>query len=784
MKYILKLAVLIAFMIAPFSMLAQTPTVDAINFKGSTNVFIARHGIGAPASSCTGLFHYIQDNDTTSGNPTWECQNGTMVHLTGGGGGSANPAGPAFAINFANATVSAFQGDSRFTIDPINHILNTSGGNYIMGPMDSLPRRVFDPMNTIHLGGLAAALAGTSGFTPTQVIQATLDYAACQAYAQSPTVSYSRVILPTGLNIPISQLLSWGGQELSGEAEVAQPMLQHNDSTKPMLAMHGSTDVLTCPGGVTHTIGFGANVWKNLGINGMGTNVSTDIGIELAAPSTGEHCVRCRVSHISGGGNQFGGQGILLLGTSNFVDHVGYEDAQINGCGAYTHGTEPISHSPTGRCGAVEDTLLDGELDYAYVSDSAQFLTGKGPGACYPNCAGFVFTGLNGHANKVFSQISDVGMIIGGTNARFNDERIDATSMEGIQITPGTGGHILNGFTVTAPCTSTSLQSNFNAGIATNCFGAIISGGGQLVTNVNINSNGGIFGTSYMQAAFDDGVSAGNPPNYYNFLSTSVTNADNLSPNLRPMFWAGVGGQVPPVVSTPSGFSSIAHGATANISGVSQLQLGSATPLNSVTGYIPGQIVTIYATFGQGTATINNNQTTGGGIVTCTGLPITVTSIRGALFQYSLNNLSELGCETQLNHSWINWAGNPTPTAPSFVDFYGNAQARQSPGQAAPDLVTNLHGATTTGSACFVLESAFPDGSHVVSAQSCTSINLATLTAGGIFAGNLPQAASFNLYLISNTQPSAVPIGKNSRAFKRGNEYMAMGRSREDHPGR
>lgn len=39
----------------------------------------------------------------------------------GGGGGAGNPAGPAFAVNFANGTVTQFQGDPTFTINPTTH---------------------------------------------------------------------------------------------------------------------------------------------------------------------------------------------------------------------------------------------------------------------------------------------------------------------------------------------------------------------------------------------------------------------------------------------------------------------------------------------------------------------------------------------------------------------------------------------------------------------------------------------------------------------------------------
>jgi hypothetical protein len=695
-----------------------------------------------------------------------QCQTRVITLGGSGSGGGGTPAGPSFAIQFANNGVTAFQADGDFTIDPTNHILNTSAGNYIVGAANSMPRKVFDPMDTNRLGGLAAALAGTSGHTPTEVIQATLDYAECQTFPGS----WSKVLLPSGLNIPISQILVWTHQELSGESESVHPFLGHNDNTKAMIMLHGAADTVTCPnlGPTPVTPGAPGNVViKNIGIGGMNVSTSNDIGIRLEG-TDGFQCVGCLVQNISGGAS-FGGQGILLLGVSDKAKDLGYEDAQISGCLAYTNGVEPISHSPTGQCGAVEDDVLDGELDNVYSSDGAGFLGGptvRGPGACYPNCAGFVFGGNNGYANGVFSQISDIGAILGGTNVRFHNYRIDGTSKEGVRLSGGS--NILEEFHVTAPCTSISLQANYNSGVATGCFGLFTGTGsginaGNSFTDIHINLNGGILGQSFAQAQFRDGVSFNAAPNHYDFLGINV-NPNNTGPNDWPLFTnVGIAPSTPPVVAySPNlvGTLTAAQG-TANISGVSMLEINTSTPLTHVVGGIPGQIVTIYANFGgPGTATINHNPSgTGGGIITCSKQPTTVSVTNGAIFQYSVNNLVELGCDTQLDHSWINWFGNPTPSAPSFIDFYGNIQARKSPAQFAPDF-TNLHGSTTSGSACFVLESVFSDGSHVVSPQACTSVNLAALTPGGIFASDLPQAAAFNMYLVSNTQANGVPLGK------------------------
>jgi len=286
-------------------------------------------------------------------NPSGTTPGPMQAHALSGGGGST-PAGPAFALQFANNNVTALQADGAFTVDPINHILSTKAGNYLVGAMDSAPRKVFDPTNTARLGGLMAAIAGTSGHTAQEVVQATLDYAECQTLEASPANSYSSVLMPSGVSMNIGQILLWTHQSLVGESETLMPFLQHNDTTKAMVALHKPTDTLTCPGGV-HTPGQAGGVEiKNILISGMNGS-SSDIGIELAS-GDGNHCFGCRVSHIAGGGQTFGGQGILLLGTSVFADHLGYEDAQIQGCSVFTHGTEPIAF--VSNCGPISDRLV------------------------------------------------------------------------------------------------------------------------------------------------------------------------------------------------------------------------------------------------------------------------------------------------------------------------------------------------------------------------------------------------------------------------------------------
>src|ERR1700679_1896149 len=154
MKQFLRVAfaTLLLFLAAPYSK-AQSPVVDSINFKGATNIFVSHHGIGNPASSCTGIFEYIQDDDTT-GQPIWICQAGTMVHSSNG-----QPAAIQYAANFSNLTHTAFQGDTNFTYNPLTHTL-ASTANTLISALSSTPRAIYDPMDTKYCasGGTVCGL--------------------------------------------------------------------------------------------------------------------------------------------------------------------------------------------------------------------------------------------------------------------------------------------------------------------------------------------------------------------------------------------------------------------------------------------------------------------------------------------------------------------------------------------------------------------------------------------------------------------------------------------------
>jgi hypothetical protein len=677
---------------------------------------------------------------------------------SGGGGGGSAPAAPTNSIQLSNAGQTAFISDSLFTINPATHTA-TMGGNTQQQSLESIPRVIYDPMNTNYLGGLAAAIAGTSGSTPTQVIQAALDFGECQ-FQMGLAPQQMRIILPTGLTMNIGGLLLWPQQELSGESLANHPNLQHNDATKAMITMHGATDTITCSNSQTYTPGQAVGeLVRNIAIGGMGPVTGTkDIGIWM-------NCLSCEVQNITGFTNGFGEEAIFSQGTSVFMDHLGYNGAQLKGCQSFITGTLPVSDSPTGnQCGAVEDVNLDSETDYVYATDGQQFSSGHAAGPCYPNCAAIIETGSGGHANHLFAQVSDIDIIINGTGMRLSDLRADATSREGITLT-GAGDTISN-VTITSPCTDTSLQSAFNAGTPTHCGGIGATGGGfsggNVVTGITVGTAPGEFGPSFMQGDVFDSVFSP-APNTYALLSY-IPNPDNLTANslayaTNNAFGGTLFGQA---VFPTSGPISANH-ATANISGVSTIQLNTTTPLTAAWWGIPGQYVSIYSSIGVvGTITPTAWDGLAGhqGIITCSGLPITVSPVQGAQFQVSTNNLAEIGCDTQTNFAHLNWPGNGTPSTPAVIDFFGNQQVRQVPLNAFNSSNIQLFGGTASGQYCFEEETIYADLSHTVSPLVCTTKDLTALTSGEIFVATSPQTVTYNLWLVSNTTGSSVPLGK------------------------
>lgn len=677
--------------------------------------------------------------------------------IAGGSGGGGSPGAPSFALQFANNTVTGFQADSNFQVNPSTHtLLSGPGGLTTVNAFNSVPRAIYDPMNPNMNGGLAGAISGSTGQTPSQVIQATLDYAKCQSLMGLAT-PFSNIPLPSGSVISLSQIKLWSGQEVGGDDLMTMPQLQHNDATKPMIIGHVAGDTLTCSDGHVYTPGAASGVRVHaIAVSGMGpATAANDIAIE----SNGQSWL---VEDIRGFGNGFGGQVIFNNGFENVFFRLGYTAAQLKGCQSYISGTLPVSSSPNGHfCAAVEDDSIDSEMHYVYATDGQQSSSGHAAGPCYPNCAAFS-AGTNGDYNDLFLQVSDIDLLIAGGNNRFVNVRLDATSREMINITGG--GNLLTNVQGFSPCTDSSLSANYSAGTPTGCAGIVDNGGGaNSITNFSIGAAAGFFGPSYEQCAIQDGLTGfSGAPNTYT-PANATGNTANLTQNDWLACGAFQGDQLSGRIVFPSMSARQVALGTANVSGVTEISLSTTTPLTNLIGGIPGQQLLVYQAFGPPSASIDVT----GNILTCSGLPKVVSFTKATMLVNggppNNNGWAEV-CPSPFNdYSHLNFAGNTAVSNPSVLDLYGNESVRQVPALSFNGTNIQIHGGTaSSGQYCFELEADFSDNSHVISPSSCTNVDLTSLVSGGIFANTAPEATIVYLWLVSNTTTSSVPIGRYS----------------------
>jgi hypothetical protein len=521
-----------------------------------------------------------------------------------GGGGSVTPCGTAGQIQVANTAGTALDCDPNLFINTTTHTLN-SKANALINALSSIPRADFDPMDTQYDGGLAAAIAGTSGFTPTQVINAAIDAGQCSAILNLTPFHSVNIPLPNGVTINISGIKLWGGTSIGGSSATLGPNLQHNDSSQVMIIGHAVGDALVCNGTTYHPAsgGVGSVYIHDIGIAGMfAPTTYTDIGVELNMFSSA--AVRIR-----GFGSAFGASGVLSNGTSTFISEIGYPGSQVQGCKTFNTGVLPVAGYTAGNglCGAVQDDSLDGGASNLYSSDGQAFATNHAAGPCYPGCAAVVANGNGTYDTDIFAQISSIGIIVSGTNVKVNIFRGDFFSREAIRVFAG-APHI-NNIMIDSACTDKALQANYNAGIPTGCF-PVQAGANTNLSNMALFNNAGIFDASYVQALIFDGSTGftgnsslysqityqGNPNNTTanNWL---IAGNDNTQIAARVVFPA-----MPPMQST---------GSSINASGITGAYLTGNT-VSSIIAGVPGQRLTI-----TGNGTINPSSS----INTYNGLP-------------------------------------------------------------------------------------------------------------------------------------------------------------------
>jgi hypothetical protein len=554
-------------------------------------------------------------------NPSTTAAGPLTVGTPSGGGTAANPAGPAYALNFANSGVTAFQGSSSLTFNPTTFTLS-SAGDFIVQAMESGPKVVYDPMSPAYDGGLKAAIAGTSGYTPQQVIQATIDYGECQYQMGLAPAAY-RIPLPSGITINIAQLLLWGDVDFGGESFSSKPGLQHTNATTAMIEGHVAADGLTCSNGTTyHPASGGADYvyLHDFAIAGSGiTSGPYDIGIWDNLGSN-----YWLIDRISGFGNGFGGQAVLNQGFNGYMRNLGYPANQLKGCQAYVTGALAVTSSPTGVCGTAEDDSVDDEVDWVYATDAVQgFNSSHAAGPCYPNCAAYYAQNTNGHSNHIFTQLSDVGMVNSAPQSRWEDLRNDASSREAVIITGAVTGTTMTGIVPTSSCTdTTALQSNYNAGTATGCADITDIGQANSVSNVAPATSAATFGQSYKECQIRDLQNGGSgSPNVYSGLSYVGTPA-NTTANDQAYCGSFYGDHASSRVIFPTMGPGI--GATADnvdASGLTSININTTTPITTITHGIPGQHLEVVA-YGSVAATI----TTGGNIYPTSGASTALTT--------------------------------------------------------------------------------------------------------------------------------------------------------------
>lgn len=658
------------------------------------------------------------------------------------------PHTPANSVQIANSDVSSFNSDPNILIDPITHTFKSNLNSHFAS-MESIPRVSYDPWDTKYAGGLAGALAGTSGHTVNEVLTATVDYGECQ-FKMGLAPAQQKILLPTGVTLPIAQVKLWSNQDFSGESLRSQPTFQHTDATKAMITGHSGSDTLTCSNSVTYTPGQGSAILiQNIGLSGMGSQTSpNDIGIMMNGQSW-------FVYNITGAGNSFGAQVILDNGFENFIYRAGYPSAQLEGCQSYVTG------AVTGLCQSVQNSSHDSEMDYIYASDGAQFNSGHAAGPCYPGCAAIGINGSNVSASHLFGQISDIDIIVNGSSTRGVVWRLDGTSRESLRFGALGSASLLSDVVITSPCTDTALQSNYNAGIATGCAGIADLGQGNQISGIEVGGAGGVFGASFTECAVSSATNGSSAAgSTYGFMPFRG-NPNNTSKNDRLYCGQFAGDQASGRVFLPSMAPMAANNAIADVSGLTSIVLATTTPLETLTGGVAGQEEFITGVSG---STVD----VGGNIQTCTGLaepgsnfPMHFKNMGGYNNGFGQdNNFWKEICNTPQNaFVHLAWTGNPIPTNPAVVDFYGNEIVRRR--QPITLDVSQIHGpAAPSGQYCFVEEAIYADQSHVVSQLACTVVDLANQTPGEVFITASPQALTYNLYLVSNTTTSGIPTGK------------------------
>jgi hypothetical protein len=597
--------------------------------------------------TASGTLYVSLTNSNMNNTPSTSTSNWLSFGLTSSG---TAPAGASGQLQ-TYGTSSTLAADNAFTLTAGTHTLSEGKAGLVslQGAFEQSSVPTYDPLNTAYSGGLAAAVAGTSGYTPTQVLNATSNYAECQYQMGVVATPAFRVIVPANLGtINVGGALMWSEEDFGGTSVIAAPNFQHNDSTQPMITGHIGTDTLTCSNSVTYTPGIASNVWvHNIQIAGMGAvNSDNDIGVR----ANGYWWI---VERIGGFGQGFGGPGIFNSGFGGYLINIGLPGAQIKGCMSYTQGGRSISNAAGALCGGIEDTSIDSfNLGSLYGTTGYQSVNSNHAASpCYPYCSGILILADGSASENVFGQISDNGIIFGGLGAKAVNLRSDGSSREGVFYPNGNfGGGANNGaqsvqvanVEVSSPCTDTSL----NVGTARNCARIVNGGQGNATAALVAADAPGAFGSSYLQCdIIDNEVGASSQPSMWTLPSSYSGNPANATPNnLAFCSTNGFGNDHASArVIFPTGSPYYASAtASVNASGITQLILADTTEVTTLNYGVPQQDLHVFGN------TSGASIGPGGNIVTCNGAveyptitkPTELIQVQG----FSNNVWAEIGC--------------------------------------------------------------------------------------------------------------------------------------------
>lgn len=452
-----------------------------VNF-GNGNTFLSRHGNGAPASSCvSSLQQYTQDDDT-SGNPLWVCQNGTMIHLTG--------------------TVSGGGGGQTLTASQANDLVHQDTRYGVFSLLDPKYNFNFAP-----------------GADNTVAMKALFTDAGCAVH--EGFIQQYLALIPTAypVNIQPENVFVYSGGRVTGTSggSFGGALIASIGSPGRLLMVNDSAPAVTCKraDGSTESASLGGSGIEidHISFRGESGGGLVDIGLHAYGTNNNFH---------DNNFTQFGGPAAIVGGQDPYFTH---NNVTNSGQSFFTGGGHALPQTCGGlifddlstgttQCmaAAVECIGQDTHCNYNEISTGeGQINPNYNPTAAYPNLAGLMTAGGNTEAIGNLIQRSGVGWINFSQSSRFLGNRDEMNS--GIGFLNYSTGIIFQGNQLLANCTGQHLA---DGSLNSACDG--IQDNEPQANNVYsqnvIGSNNG-FGPSYYRACYSEWGGSGGAQNQF-----------------------------------------------------------------------------------------------------------------------------------------------------------------------------------------------------------------------------------------------------------------------------